>query len=194
MNERIALTSFMNRAAPAVARWKERESEVLASVPYPDFMPKNSELLHRHRPAAPLIQSPSQVPAQLMTKRLPGYREPLTIWRLISGNHRELGRGAGTFPSQVLAARHAQSAIDHASALQVSFIQHPDTRAYGWYAGYGIRPLLLAPAWFGTARDCERSAASALLALQDATISAAVAKHGPRYVAEKTWDVAPALS
>ncbi|MFE5836367.1 hypothetical protein [Arthrobacter sp. NPDC056493] len=193
MNERIALTSFKDQAAPAVARWKERETEVLASVPHPGFTLRNPQLLYRHRPAVPLVQPHAPVAPRPLTRRVPGYREPVTIWRLISGNHRELGRGAGTFASEALAVSHAQSALDHASTLKVSFIRHPDTGTYGWHAGSGSRPLIMAPAWYGTARDCEKSAASALRALMDATISAAVAKHGPRYATESPGDAVPAL-
>lgn len=196
VNERIALTSFMNRAVPAVARWKQRETEVLTSIPQPDYRPRNAELLHRHRPAAPLLLSPSSAPVPLtnsMIKELPSFREPLTIWRLVSGNHRELGRGLGTFTSEELAAEDAKPAIEHARRLGISFIRQAGTGAFGWYAGRGTRPLLLAPAWYGTPRECERSADLALQALQQATISAAVVKHTARYMRANTLDAGPEL-
>ncbi|MFP3461105.1 hypothetical protein R5O87_09670 [Arthrobacter globiformis] len=193
MNERIAFTSFTNRSVPAVVRWKEREAEVLASLPQPAHTPRHAGLRERHFPAAPVLQPQPLRAVQRLTRRLPGVPEPLTVWRLVSGNHRELGRGAGTFDTQALAVTHAQSLIDEAHRLSVSFVRHAGTGKLGWYAGLGYRPLLLAPAWYGTTRDCERSAATALVALQAAVISPSVVKYGPRYGVDDVPAAAPAL-
>lgn len=186
MNERIAFTSFSSRSVPAVVRWKEREEEFLASLPQPAYAPGRARLQGRYLPAGTAIQSPPPksppLPAvQRLTRKLPGLPEPVTVWRLVSGNHRELSRGAGTFDTQALALANAQSLIAEAQRLSISFVRHAVTGKFGWYAGRDYRPLLLAPSWYGTARDCERSAASALLALQAAVISSSVVKYGPRY-------------
>ncbi|MFF2318284.1 hypothetical protein ACFVTE_18700 [Arthrobacter sp. NPDC058097] len=181
MNERIAFTSFTSRSVPAVVRWKEREAEVLASLPQPAHTPRHANLQDRHHPAGPGLQSQPVPAVQRLTRRLPGVAEPLTVWRLVSGNHRELGRGAGSFDTHAMAVTHAQFLINEANRLTVSFVRHAGTGKIGWYAGLESRPLLLAPSWYGTARDCERTAATALLALQDAAISGSVVKYGPRY-------------
>lgn len=193
VNERIAFTHFTSGAIAAAVRWKERNTEVLASLPQPAQIPKHASLRESHSPAAPFFH-PQPLPAvRRLTRKLPGVPEPLTVWRLVSGNHRELGRGAGTFDTQVLAAAHAQSLLDAAQHLRVSFVRHSGTGKFAWYAGLGYGPMLLAPAWFGTTRDCERSAAAALAAMHGAIISTSVVKYGPRYDVDDVPAVAPEL-
>lgn len=193
MNERIAFTSFTSRSVPAVVRWKERENEVLASLPQPAHAPRHAGLQARHLPAGPVLRPQPLPTAQRLTRKLPGVPEPLTVWRLVSGNHRELGRGAGTFDTQALAVTNARSLIAEAHRLGISFVRHSATGKYGWYAGLGYGPLFLAPSWYGTVRDCERSAATALLALQTAAISPSVVKYGPRYSTDEVTVPAPAM-
>lgn len=49
-NERIAFASFMNQRMPAIARWREREAEVLGSPRQVDYESPLPELARR-RPA-----------------------------------------------------------------------------------------------------------------------------------------------
>lgn len=106
----------MNQGMSAVARWREREAEVLASAPQ-------------------------------------------------------------------RAAAHAESIRDAASRLSVALVEHPGTGSLGWYASIGSRPVMMTPAWHRTARDRDRSVATALQALDGAKILAA-AQHGHRHLSE----------
>ena len=184
-NERVAFASFMNQTMPAVARWREREAEVLASAPQPDYLSPVPEAAGHGRSASHSLPSASVGffgnPA---VAKPPYFYESLTVWRLISGNHRELARGVGMFASYARAAAHAESIRDAAPRLTVTLVQHRGTGALGWYASLGSRPVMMTPAWHRTARDRDRSVATALQALGGAKILAAAAQHGHRHLTE----------
>ncbi len=110
------------------------------------------------------------------------FNQPLVVWRLISGNHRELGRGVGLFPSYAAAAAHAAAIQGHASELIVTFIQSQPARQFGWYATYQDRPVLMASAWYPTVRDRDRSAQAALDLLGGARLLTTVIRHGHRHL------------
>jgi len=175
----------MNQTMPAVARWREREAEVLASPPQLDYVSPLADAAGRGRPAS---QSFPVVSAGFFGN--PGgakalnIHESFTVWRLISGNHRELARGVGMFAGYARAAAHAESIRDAAPSLIVTLVQHPGTRALGWYASLGSRPVMMTPAWHRTARDRDRSVVTALQALAGAKILPSAAQHGHRHLTE----------
>lgn len=173
----------MNPRVPAVSRWWERESEVLASPPQLEYTSPLPEVAVLSRPAGKSL--PTASAASFGNEGFAGprsFNEVFTVWRLISGNHRELARGAGMFTSYAVAAAHAQSISGAVSGLSVTLVKHPDTGGYGWYASLGSQPVLLTPTWQRSARDRDRSLATALGALGGAKILATVARHGHRHL------------
>lgn len=143
-NERIAFASFMNPRVPAVSRWWERESEVLASPPQLEYTSPLPEVAVLSRPAGKSL--PTASAASFGNEGFAGprsFNEVFTVWRLISGNHRELARGAGMFTSYAVAAAHAQSISGAVSGLSVTLVKHPDTGGYGWY---GLPRITACPA------------------------------------------------
>jgi hypothetical protein len=175
----------MNQRMPAVSRWREREAEVLALGPQLDNVSLLPEVTRSNHSAS---NSTSHASAAHLGRQ--GFakhhsvHEIFTVWRLISGNHRELARGVGMFSGYARAAAHAQSVRDAASSLTVTLVQHPGMGALGWYASLGSRPVMMTPAWQRTARDRDRSVATALMALRGAKILASAAQHGHRHLTE----------
>lgn len=109
------------------------------------------------------------------------FNQPLVVWRLISGNHRELGRGVGLFPSYAAAAAHATAALGAAKELTLTFVQSQSTLEFGWYASLRDRPVLMASAWYPTIRDRDRCALAALDLLGGARLLETVIRHGHRH-------------
>ncbi|WP_157372252.1 hypothetical protein [Arthrobacter sp. Soil736] len=175
----------MNQGMPAVARWREREAEVLASGPQLDYISPLLVVASRVRSAVHSFPSASAVSfGNPGVAKPPNFQEILTVWRLISGNQRELARGVGIFTDYARAAAHAGSIRDAAPRLSITLVKHPGTRSLGWYASIGSRPVMMTPAWHRTARDRDRSVATALQALGGAKILAAAAQHGHRHLSE----------
>lgn len=110
------------------------------------------------------------------------FNQPLVVWRLISGNHRELGRGVGLFPSYAAAATNATTAREAAQELAITFVYHRLTREFGWYASLREHPVLMASAWYPTIRDRDRSALTALDLLGGARLLDTVIRHGHRHL------------
>ncbi|HEU4667514.1 MAG TPA: hypothetical protein VFS79_07615 [Arthrobacter sp.] len=110
------------------------------------------------------------------------FNQPLVVWRLISGNHRELGRGVGAFTSYAAAAANATAAQWSASELAVTFVQRQATKELGWYASLRDRPVLMACAWYPTVRERDRSALAALELLGGARLLETVIRHGHRHL------------
>lgn len=110
------------------------------------------------------------------------FNQPLVVWRLISGNHRELGRGVGLFPSYAVAAANASAAQKAVRDLTITFVQNQEARDYGWYASVRGRPVLMASAWSPTIRDRDRSALAALDLLGGARLLETVIRHGHRHL------------
>jgi hypothetical protein len=110
------------------------------------------------------------------------FNRPLVVWRLISGNHRELGRGVGLFASYAAAAANATAAQRAAQELTVTFVQSQAAREFAWYASLRGRPVLMASAWYPTIRDRDRSALAALDLLGSARLLETVISHGHRHL------------
>lgn len=189
-NERISFTTFINQSAPAVTRWKERETECLTSLPQPEYVSRLEDLNGRAQPTPVPSRSGKSTSTQPMLRKPSNFGEVFTVWRLISGNHRELARGAGMFPGYLQAAAHAQRVRDDADLLAVTFMRHRATGELGWYGSLGARPVIFAAAWHRTARERDRAASSALLALRGAKITAVAVKHGHRHLSDTAVGVA----
>ena len=181
-NERIAFTSFINQRVPAVDRWREREAEIFDSPLEPDYASPVPGLAHRGRGDTAALPAPLAPMAHQPAARPHPFNQSFTVWRLISANHREIARGAGMYADYAEAAAHAQRVRDAVPFLTVTFIRRAATGEYGWYASFGTCPVLLAAAWHRTARDRDRSAATALQALGGAKILATAARHGQRHL------------
>lgn len=110
------------------------------------------------------------------------FNQPLVVWRLITGNHRELGRGVGLFPTYAAASANASAAQEAAHELSVTFVQSQLTREFGWYASLRDRPVLMASAWYPTVKERDRSALAALELLGGARLLATVIRHGSRHL------------
>lgn len=127
-------------------------------------------------------QAPRLPAAHQLVRRMDHFNQPLVVWRLISGNHRELGRGVGLFPSRAAAAAHAAAAQGAAEELLVTFVQSQLSRGFGWYATFRERPVLMASAWYPSIRDRDRSAQAALDLLGGARLLESVIRHGHRHL------------
>lgn len=182
-NERIAFTSFIAQRVPAVARWQEREAEILDSPVEQDYASPVPDLARRGRTDASTLPAPLIPIASRPAAKPHPFNQAFTVWRLISANNREIARGAGMYADYAEAAAHAQRVRDAAPLLTVTFIRRTGRGEYGWYASFGKCPVLLAAAWHRTARDRDRSAATALQALGGAKILATAARHGLRHLA-----------
>lgn len=110
------------------------------------------------------------------------FNQPLVVWRLITGNHRELGRGVGLFPSYAAASANASAAQEWARELSVTFVQSQLTREFGWYASLRDRPVLMGSAWYPTVKERDRSALAALELLGGARLLETVIRHGSRHL------------
>jgi len=182
-NERIAFTSFITQRVPAVARWQEREAEILDSPVEPDYASPVPDLARRGRLDASALPAPLAPMAHRPDAKPHPFSQSFTVWRLISANNREIARGAGMYADYAEAAAHAQQVRDAAPLLTVTFLRRTGRGDYSWYASFGKCPVLLAAAWHRTARDRDRSAATALQALGGAKILATAARHGLRHLA-----------
>jgi hypothetical protein len=188
-NERISFTSFVSQAHPAATRWKERELGIFGGTVQQSHVSTRASLSTRQR-LTQLVGRPGDLPAQAprgpavhqLVRRMDHFNQPLVVWRLISGNHRELGRGVGLFPSYAAAAAHAAAAQGAAGELLVTFIQSQLSREFGWYATFRERPVLMASVWYPTIRDRDRSAQAALDVLGGARLLASVIRHGHRHL------------
>lgn len=181
-NERIAFTQFINPRMPAISRWREREEELMASPQDLDFPSPLLGLADR-RQAANFTQAAAPLMLR-QTGKPPNFNETFIVWRLISANHRELARGAGVFPDYAQAAARAESVRDAAANLRVTLVRRSRTGELAWHAALGGRPVVLAAAWHRSARDRDRSLATALQALGGARILATVARHGHRHLTD----------
>lgn len=181
-NERIAFTSFINQRVPAVDRWREREAEIFDAPLEPDYASPVPDLAWRGRADTATLPAPLAAMAHRPAAKPRFFNQSFTVWRLISANHREIARGAGMYADYAEAAAHAQRVRDAAPLLTVTFIRRAATGEYGWYASFGECPVLLAAAWHRTARDRDRSAATAVQALGGAKILATASRHGRRHL------------
>lgn len=183
-NERIVFTEFLNQRIPALSRWREREEELMASPQELDSATALPRLADRGQ-AANSAQAARTASLMLrQTRKPPNFNETFTVWRLISANHRELARGAGTFPDYAQAAARAESVRDAAANLKIALVRRPRTGELAWHAALGGRPVLLAAAWHRSARDRDRSLTTALQALAGARILPTVARHGHRHLTD----------
>ncbi|WP_157769006.1 hypothetical protein [Pseudarthrobacter sulfonivorans] len=188
-NERISFTSLVSQALPAATRWKERELAVFSAGVQHGHVSALPSLNVRQRLTNP-VEQPTEVLAQAvrlpaihqLVRRMDHFNQPLVVWRLISGNHRELGRGVGLFPSYAVAAANATAAQKAAQDLTITFVQNQQARDYGWYVSLRGRPVLMASAWYPTIRDRDRSALAALDLLGGARLLETVIRHGHRHL------------
>ncbi|WP_255768148.1 hypothetical protein [Pseudarthrobacter sulfonivorans] len=140
-------------------------------------------------------QAPRVPAAHQLVRRMDHFNQPLVVWRLISGNHRELGRGVGLFPSHAAAAAHASAAQGASEELLITFVQSQPARGFAWYATFRERPVLMASAWYPTIRDRDRSAHAALDLLGGARLLESVIRHGHRHLpVELTANPQPATA
>ncbi|GAA4050754.1 hypothetical protein GCM10023063_43230 [Arthrobacter methylotrophus] len=188
-NERISFTSFVSRALPAATRWNERELAVLGAAVQDGYVPTLAPLSKRQQLtqlvlqyAEVLVQAPRLQSNHQMVRRMDHFNQPLVVWRLISGNHRELGRGVGLFPDYAAAAAHARSVQRAVGELTITFVQSQPAREFGWYASLRGRPVLTASSWYPTIRERDRSAAAALDLLGAARLLETVIRHGHRHL------------
>lgn len=134
------------------------------------------------QPAEVLVPAPRLPAVHQLVRRMDHFNQPLVVWRLISGNHRELGRGVGLFPSYAAAAANARTTQGAASELTITFVHNTAGREYGWYASLRERPVLMASAWYPTIRDRDRGALAALDLLGGARLLETVIRHGHRHL------------
>lgn len=127
-------------------------------------------------------QAPRLPAAHQLVRRMDHFNQPLVVWRLISGNHRELARGVGLFPSYEAAAAHATTVQRAATELAITFVQGRPSREFGWYASLRDRPVLMAGAWYPTVRDRDRGAVAALELLAGARVLETIIRHGHRHL------------
>ncbi|MCX6498976.1 MAG: hypothetical protein NTU93_09260 [Arthrobacter sp.] len=181
-NERISFTSLVSQALPAAIRWKERESAVFGATVQQGHASALPSLNTRHQPAEILLPVSRPPAVQPLVRRMDHFNQPLVVWRLISGNHRELGRGVGLFPNYQAAAANATLARDGAGELAITFVYRRPTREFGWYASLWDRPVLMASVWYPTIRDRDRSALAALDLFGGARLLSTVIRHGHRHL------------
>ena len=128
------------------------------------------------------MQAPRLPAINQSVRRMDYFNRPLVVWRLISGNHRELGRGVGLFASYAAAAANATAAQRAAQELTITFVRSQTAREFGWYASLRGRPVLMASTWYPTIRDRDRSALAALDLLGGARLLETVICHGHRHL------------
>lgn len=188
-NERISFTCLVSQALPAATRWKERELAVfdatvqhghISALPSLDSRQRVTNIVER--PVDTPVQTPRIQAIQQLVRRMDHFNQPLVVWRLITGNHRELGRGVGLFPSYAAASENASAAQEAAHELVLTFVQSQLTREFGWYASLRGRPLLMASAWYPTVKERDRSALAALELLGGARLLETVIRHGSRHL------------
>lgn len=93
------------------------------------------------------------------------------VWQLVSGNNRQLGRGADVHGSFESAAETARSVVESAGDLTLAAVSEAGRGLYGWYAVLEGTPVMTCARWYTTERDRHQSGALALSAIARAELA-----------------------
>lgn len=144
---RIIFTRFVNGDSPKLQPWASHRDRVIASS------------------------------AITGVASLEDLREGAIVWHLVSGNNRQLARGArihATFESATLGAT---AAVALAPQLDIVYVSERHRGVYGWFATKNNEPVITSSRWYDTERDRARS-----IGLAMPSLAAAVLLSGAREV------------
>ncbi len=107
----------------------------------------------------------------------------IIVWNLVSGNNRELGRGAHIYQRYDDAVLDAQRAVAEAAELDVDLVSGDRDGVYGWRAALAGTTELVCARWYQTDRDRQHSVAVALVALRGASLREGARSNYPSLMA-----------
>ena len=90
------------------------------------------------------------------TARVPG-ADDVWVWSLVSGNNRQLARGASVHSSLAAARRDAARMLESRDLLSVELVTGTERARYGWFATVGGHPVATCARWYPTDRDRNHS-------------------------------------
>lgn len=124
---RVAFFTHESRrdVPPAIEKWQLHETSVLTNLTTPVRL----------------------VP--LATVR--GSSRAWVVWRLLSGNNREIGRGVGAHATLESARRAAELAVASADGAE-ALLAFDRKSAHAWCLQFDATPLIIAPAWHRSRR------------------------------------------
>ena len=79
------------------------------------------------------------------------------VWSLVSGNNRQLARGASVHPTLAAARRDAARMLQSRELLAVELVTGTERARYGWFATVGGHPVATCARWYPTDRDRNHS-------------------------------------
>ncbi len=88
--------------------------------------------------------------------RIPG-ADDAWVWSLVSGNNRQLARGASVHPTLAAARRDAGRMLRSRELLAVELVTGTERARYGWFATVGGHPVATCARWYPTDRDRNHS-------------------------------------
>lgn len=136
-----------SRVEPAViAKWAHHETSVLA-----------------HLTSTAKLVPPPSLPAG----------GSWVVWRLLSGNNREIGRGVGAHAGIDVARRSALVAIA-AAGLAEPVLAFDRKSAHAWCLQVGGSPILISPAWHRSRRTNRLNLETVRATLGQAEVNGAV--------------------
>ena len=97
--------------------------------------------------------------------RIPGAGEAW-VWSLVSGNNRQLARGASVHPTLAAARRDAARMLQSRDLLAVELVTGTERARYGWFATVAGHPIATCARWYPTDRDRGHSLELALESME----------------------------
>jgi hypothetical protein len=96
------------------------------------------------------------------------------VWRLLSGNNRELARGIGVHSSSASARAEAQRTIDHVDKLEALTVFAGNHGEHAWVLHLEGEPMLISPRWHRSRRTNRDNLGVAVAAIGNARLSSTV--------------------
>ena len=100
--------------------------------------------------------------------------EPWIVWRLLSANNRELGRGVGAFPSSSAARAAVERVIGRADQLDSASAFALDRGQHAWALRLADDFVVIAPRWHRSRRANRENLTIAIESLRHARLSTVV--------------------
>lgn len=100
--------------------------------------------------------------------------QPWIVWRLLSANNRELGRGVGAFASPAIARAAVEHAIRQADRLESASAFAMDRGEHAWALRLDDDFVVIAPRWHRSRRANRENLMIAIESLRHARLSSVV--------------------
>ena len=104
----------------------------------------------------------------------PDVSQPWIVWRLLSANNRELGRGVGSFPSPSIARAAVERVIGRADLLESASAFAMDRGQHAWALRLAEDFVVIAPRWHRSRRANRENLTIAIDSLRHARLGSAV--------------------